>query len=337
MINRIVNLSTRTLLLWLLLASVAHGQSRVPSSCVAGDSVLKLYNDDADRMAIRYAFDQPTAWTDSTTINPAIKDTLLKALMAVYNATVLPARDSVVSMAKIHISSYFSLTDFYVCADTNLLWVKELAQGKLVTGSHKVDSLISRYGMTLEWTSLLSSGSRCFKFKTAANYNLYALTDVFDSLPGVVDASVEHPAGVDKADIEAKMNSGYIELTYSYGWGDCILGCIYRRYWVFRVYPGCEVAYLGSYGDPAPDFMGLEERGNAKITASPNPFNELILIRGEWKRLEYELFNSAGMRIQRGSLQNGEIPVNANLPRGIYHLVLKTERQQPHVHKLLKQ
>ena len=74
----------------------------VVSSCSASDSVKALYIEDADRLALKKIYAQNLADTNSIITSQVHADTVLKALIAVYNATLLPARNAIVSHYNIH-------------------------------------------------------------------------------------------------------------------------------------------------------------------------------------------------------------------------------------------
>lgn len=96
----------------------------VPSSCSAPDSILSKYNDDADRLALRKIYRNNLTYKDSINIPQEHSDTVLNALIAVYNATTLPARDTVVNMFDIHSFPEIIMNGIEVAADSNLSWMQ---------------------------------------------------------------------------------------------------------------------------------------------------------------------------------------------------------------------
>ena len=98
-----------SLITFLCISNIAKSQT-VPSSCTAADSIVKLYNDDADRLAMRHTFNFNLPYKDSITINKPLHKTYINALLAVFNAINLPARDTVVQL-KIHANLGFVLNN----------------------------------------------------------------------------------------------------------------------------------------------------------------------------------------------------------------------------------
>lgn len=315
-------------------APLSHGQT-VPSSCAAPDNIVDLYQDDADRLALRNTFRNNTTWADSAKIDPVLSQTMLDALLAVYNATSLPARDTVIPLLNIHAvrpwdpvrwAPNYALKRFAVYADSALPWVRELDKGSLVTGSPKVDSIINRYNLILIGTHYYSSVDNMgIEFGTRDNMNLIPVADAFDTLPDVIYAYPNAGDG-DANDIQDSItHPGYVELTYSYGWEDCPLGCSYRRYWKFRVHPNCDVEYQGSYGDTLPaNIIGIREEQPEHIVVSPNPFTDHINVTGIPDGCDYHMYDAMGRKVQEGRISGNRIEVEGYLTAGSYFLVIQT-------------
>ncbi|WP_317900161.1 T9SS type A sorting domain-containing protein [Aurantibacillus circumpalustris] len=225
----------------------------VVSSCSASDSVKVLYIDDADRLALKKIYQQNLTDTNSIVIPQAHTDTILKALIAVYNATTLPARNAVVSLYNIHTFPNPIMNRLYVAADSTLPWMQQLKAGNIPTGNTQADGLISTYSLTIQNYSSYSSwfSYHVVTFKSDSNYNTAPLTDLFENISGVVFSETGSVVG-DGNDISAVIYPNHVELTYSLGWGDCPAGCINRHFWKFNVYYDCSVEYVGEYGPPLP-------------------------------------------------------------------------------------
>lgn len=231
---------------------IAVGQT-VVSSCSASASVVALYKDDADRLAVRKIFRIGSNYMDSIKISKLWSDTVLNALVAVYNATTLPARDSVVTMFNVHTFPNPVLNKIEVSADSNLAWMHQLQNNIIPTGNLSVDSLISDNNLHL---SSYQNWFHFMPYQTAilqsdSNLNIVALANKFLSLPGVFYAEPSIYAG-DGNEIQDSIYPTFVELNYSYGWGDCEAGCISRHFWKFRVFHDCSVEFVGSYGTPLP-------------------------------------------------------------------------------------
>ena len=314
----------------------------VPSSCNAPDSIKRMYQDDADRMALRYIIDHSTPWKDSATIEPARSQQYMNALIAVYNATALPARDTVVEMGKVHTQiTEFALNEMNVHADSNLSWMKAFRDHQLITGDSTVDFLFKNY--TLDSSAAyfgISSVNGIASLDFRQTHNLFALGSALKALPGVDGASPQiYIGGYDGGDIRDSIYPGFIELTYRYGWTDCIISCWYERFWVFRVYPDCSVEYVRSYGDKLPtNYFSLKEHIQEAISAYPNPFSDRIHIanleRGDYS---YNLYDAVGKKVQSGVLdETREIAISPSLPRGSYNLQINVGSGRPLNFSLVK-
>jgi hypothetical protein len=225
----------------------------VVSSCSAPDSIKALYIGDADRLALRKIYNQNLTYTSNVIIPQTHADTVLKALIAVYNATTLPARNSVISQYNIHTFPNPGMNHLEVAADSNLTWMQQLKAGNIPTGNAQVDSLISDYDLTLQFYTNYNGWFpyHVVSFASDSNYNLPPLTDLFENVPGVMFSDPGTVIG-DGNDISATIYPNYVQLAYSIGWEDCPSGCIYRHYWTFNVYYNCSVEYLGESGTNIP-------------------------------------------------------------------------------------
>ncbi len=326
-------------ILVLILALPGRAQI-VSSSCDAPDSVQQLYRDDIDRMAVRHAMKYNTTWQDSARIEPARVQHYKDVLMAIYNASSLPASDTVTELLNIHTQvTEFALDEINIYADSNLSWMQAYMANALVTGDAQVDSLMQDYSLDSIAVYRFSSHNVALWLFFEQNRNLFALGNKFEQLNGVVQATPHIYRGGNGGNITDTTYSGFTEITYQYGWVDCIIECWYHRYWVFRVYPDCSVEYIGSYGDVLPPDIGLRENDVLGISIYPNPFtDQLVIEHAEDDHLEYQLYAVSGQPVARGSLgEDPTIHLPTELPPGLYILQLKdTESGQIHNFQLIK-
>jgi len=290
--------------------------------CTAPDSVVAMYQDDADRLALDRTFRNGTTWTDSVVIDTAWSRTAMNALIAVYNST-LPARDTVVDMFNIHVFPWMPLRSFYVRADSSLPWMEELQLGNIPTGTPAIDQLLATYGITLtnyyDWVSM--GGSHLAVFNTASNQNLLPLCAMFADLPGV---AYSEPDGgcCDGNTITDSVYVDHVQLVYSRGWGGCPAGCMARRFWEFNVLPDCSVEYVGSYGNPLqlPTLVNTAQRPALK--AYPNPCNDHIQLDGVGSNRIATVYTSDGRIIISNSVTAGRLDTRP-LQAGAYWLRLE--------------
>lgn len=224
--------------------------------CPAPDSVVAMYQDDADRLALARTFRNGTTWVDSVSIAPDWSSTAMNALLAVYNSN-LPERDTVVDMLNINVFPIIPLRSFIVSADSDLPWMQQLALGNVPTGTSAIDQLISMYELSLTNYYTWPWGHTAV-FTAQANSNVVALSALFAAQPGV---SYAEPNGgcCDGSTITDSVYTDHVRLVYSYGWGDCPSGCTLRRYWEFSVYLDCSVIFNGSWGAQLPAATQMHE------------------------------------------------------------------------------
>lgn len=307
------------LILFLLLGLFDLDGQTIQSSCLTADSIHEQYREDAERLALRKIYRQNLNYRNSIVIPAIHSDTVLSAIIAVYNAISLPARDTVVSMFNIH-SFTNPVTKFIeVNADSNSLWMQQLKIGNIPTGSSYIDSLLSLYQFTVsvylvyyhtfDWHQVI--------LKSANNYNLPPLTSLFLADSDVVYSYPYYSMG-DGNNIWDSIYTDHVELTYSIGWGDCPLGCTQRRFWVFNVYFDCSVEYVGSYGSKL-EFVGISDNEDKLISIHPNPFsNQLTLFNPYNELVNLTLYNSFGQEVLIQSFNHSINIPTETIPHGMY-------------------
>lgn len=306
------------------------------SSCDASQGVKDYYRTDAQRLALKRILRQNLTYKDSVKISQTHVDTILRALIAVHNLDIVPAVDTVVNLLKIHDFPSFNLREFQVLASKSYPWIQKLKLNQIPTGDSYIDNLISTYQLTRVSFYSSSSSWDMVVFRTAENVNLNPIMKAFLDYPSTHVAR-EAVAG-SGATIVDSVYSDHVELTYSYGWGDCQAGCMYRRYWKFKVYFDCTVDYLGSYGS-YPVVMPqtqLDEISNASMNAYPNPFSDLLTLGGVDSPFEYSIQNAMGQTISEGHSDDGQIKDLGQLTPGVYILNIQIDGTI-HVIKLIHQ
>lgn len=305
-----------TLLLLLLGSHLTTFAQDYP--CEAPDSVLTMYRDDADRMAIARTFQSGSTWMDSVDIDPEWAQSAMSALVAVYNSTS-PERDTVVDLLDIHIYPIVPLRSFTVRANASQDWVQQLEAGNVPTGNATLDGLMQQYDVIdFDVWSWPTGASRVISFNTGTNWNLLALADRFEQIPGVFYASVTGSAG-DGSRITDSVYTDHVEITYAYGWGDCPAGCGAFYYWVFSVQPDCSVEFLFSYG-LSPFFnTRVGEVTHSVLHAWPNPVSDVLHLDLSVPEKSLTLYSIDGRQVDSPVFQNEGIDVRG-LPPGIYFL-----------------
>lgn len=333
-------------LLFLLFISIhfAAGAQTFPSGCTAPDSVKAAYKADAQRLALRRVFKFRAPEMDSTNIPATWTDTALNALVVLYNATTMPARDTVVSMLNIHSFAEggldspfaFSMNRLTIYAPDTLAWMDDYKNGIIPTSDASINQFQTLYNLHLDTYIDLTFGLDGLEFTSDSNYNLHAVAANFmQAYPNSVAADMGAPG--DGPDIFVDtVTDTYTQLTFKYGWEDCPVGCVFNRYWTFRCNFDCTVTYMGSTGDTLPwQPNSIAERELDGPVVYPNPFTDRIIVRNVSNGGTYEIFSAGGAIVQRGKLEDGR-PIELNAPAGVYFLRL-ADREQSRVLKLLKE
>lgn len=302
-----------------LLGNFGFSQT-VPSSCSAPPNVISSYYRDAHKLTMRKFLEENSTYLDSIHIPSSHSDTVLNALIAVYNATGLAARDTVVSIYSIHTLEYPTTKLFSIQADTSLAWMDSLNNGILPTGNSYIDSLISAHYLNLtgyyEFGNIFNYHSA--SFESDSSYNLFALGDAFLQEPMVYNSG-PNALVLDGGDITDTIYSDHVELTYSIGWGDCMSGCICKRYWVFRVFFDCSVEYVESYGCVI-TYMNLESENFEEIEVYPNPIENQFSLTNISEPVHLEIFSQTGQLVL---IENSYAGENLNMEKalpGIYYV-----------------
>jgi hypothetical protein len=316
----------KNLILYFLifLAIQAEGQT-VPSSCTAPDSIAKRYSTDAKRLAIRRTYKINSTFKDSVKIEPNLTNSYLKALLAIYNATLLPSRDTVVYF-QIH-TAYPDMNTFLITGDTSASWMHDFKNNIFPTSNSTINNLVTQYALQkVNYTTLSNTqGYHLVSFITDSCWNLYALSQKFMSIQGVLGAGSNVFPLDAGADIFDSINPNFIQLTYRVKWGDCLAGCIYHHDWVFKVYSDCSVEFVGSFGNAITWqlFIGMEENEkNELIKIYPNPVFDVLKLETKQKIHRISILNCLGEIVKQQSL--AESVDLSNLERGIYFLEVQT-------------
>lgn len=307
----------------------ATGQS-IPSSCNAPDSILMKYKDDADRLALRKIYHDSLVYKDSIKIPQSYSDTVLKALIAVYNATTLAARDTVVGNFNIHTWSDIYMKSFSVSADSNLLWMQQLKHRNIPTGYQSIDNLLNTYNLSVFNYSYPTYPSaipyHTVYFKTDSNRNLTPLRKLFDTIQGVHYTDNGFSIG-DGSNISDSVYIDHVVLIYSFAWGDCPSGCTGRRYWKFSIDYNCSVEFIGSYGDLL-DFTGIKSinASNKHMLVYPNPSTNTLTIGNITRKTTIRLYDALGKLILEKEIDSNTSFETSHLAQGIYTLVAKDNK-----------
>jgi len=222
-------------------------QSRADDSNVPGP-VRSAYLDDAARLALR---DLQARGFDQIAIPPDAVQHYYDALVHVYNATALPARDTVVDVYSIHTSGNPTTRSLLLWLLGNEEWVQRLARGEIPTGEPAIDTLLARHSLSLGSVLVMHDGDVLVTLGPPEPVNIEALARSFRGIAGVRFAEPNGSIG-DSKEIAGSTDASRVLLDYSVGYGDCPAGCIGRRFYHFAVHDDGTVEYRGASGSPPP-------------------------------------------------------------------------------------
>lgn len=164
-------------------------------------------------------------------------DKILGIIQAVYNADV-PERDTVFDIYKIHGYYCYSLSSISLKVKTELPEIQNLANGIFPTGNASLDDLLNAYRFDSVSVSYDYPSFPWLTIYTKGEYNMIPVEKAFGDIKSVQIAEFNKGCIGDGNHITLIRKSDYAIITFSIGYGDCPAGCIYHRYWEFKVSDG---------------------------------------------------------------------------------------------------
>ena len=303
----------------------------IPSSCEAGDDTIAHFIPLASRLTIKHLneIDSPDALLINTP--EAQVDSVLDALIAVFNAVALPGYDSI----RAGNTRKPDLNHYVILCDTSAQWVKYWSIGELMTGDPNMDELlISLEFVLIDFEYNQTYEGAFIEFYTEKIFNVYAACDQFLNYLEISMAyTYDQNAAFESTGLQYKTKDGIRKLTYSYGWGDCLAGCTNWKHWNINVYGDCSVELIGH--DP-PDIAGIHENNRlSSVSIFPNPFNTSTTIEyylNQPSQVTISIFNYFGELVNmievNGQQGNRKVLWNSEgLPSGVYYYRLQAGEQ----------
>jgi len=209
-----------------------------PDDSAVPDSMRQRYQEDAAQLAMRYV-QKRTPSTDAIELPDDRVQFFYDALVHVYNAREISARDEIVS---IHTFPRYNTHEIIVAVDTTVDWTDAWQAGERLTDQQEVDALLEEYDLSVEYQARPSQSYALVRSETPIN--TIALSREFEGIEGVEYAEQNGYAG-DGNDIQATVGEEAVVLAYSRSWGDCPAGCIHREAWTFRIEKDGAVRFVG--------------------------------------------------------------------------------------------
>ena len=320
----------KILCLLLLSTGTIHAQT-VQSTCIAHDSIVNKYREDGNRLASRNSYPNNSTFKDSIKINNILSKSYREALIAVYNATVLPARDSVVNLFNIHTRPDPEMHQIHIYGDPAYQWMMNIKNNVIPTGEPSIDNLMSKYSLTVD-NVYQGQGYDLVILRTDSSLNMKVLANSFTVAAGVFSTSPGVSGG--PKNIKDSISNGFTFLTYSHMIG-CGGECYKYLTWKFKTDPDCSVQYLGS--TRVIIIAGINNYTIDRFIIFPNPAsNQFSITNRSLKKYNFEIENMHGQAILRGSSEDlyNEIDIST-LSAGVYFLSIK-DPQRLKIIKLIK-
>jgi hypothetical protein len=268
----------KTFLFWsfLICFSFSSRAQTYSSSCIPSGTMEVIYHNDACRLAIKRMHDIASPFADSTTIPEIFIDSIEKALYAVVNIQNALVGDTIKELfgytnfsfpgldsthfisASTDNKDAFALKQIKVIVDNNITWGSQWLSGNYNTTSNdSVNYLINKHNLQVSRNAdAIGPTSTVYTISSPLAINAGALARQFEKFSGVgVGKAYALPfLSFNNNIVQAEFIDNSIQLTYSYGCGDCPSGCTMERIWKFKVHSGtdCSVDYLSveNWGSP---------------------------------------------------------------------------------------
>ena len=200
--------------------------------------IIENYSYDAKQLYFHELFQ------DSTHVNyenPIIDNNevnkILKIIQAVYN-TDSPERDTVFDIYQIHGYYCYSFNSICLRVNTELTEIQNLADNVIPTGETSLDNILNTYNFDSVKTSYSYPNFPWLTIYTSDEYNMIPIEKEFANIESVLIAEFNRGCGGDGNTITLTRDDNSAIITFSIGRGDCPAGCIYHKYWEFKVSNG---------------------------------------------------------------------------------------------------
>jgi hypothetical protein len=325
------------LILVLMIMESSRGQI-VPSDCTPSDVLVDYYTWDVRNLTLQRMFGLNSPDTALVRIPQAWQDTIMEGMAAISNAVPVPERDSVFNLYCVHdiaFSQYSITKELMVSVDTAYEWTQAWQNLVTLTGDPMIDTIVTRYALEVSefynW-----SFANVALLATDSLWNIYALIDSLEAVPGVIYAEPNYLLGTAGKILYQKAGADRT-FEFWFEWNDCFDGCDNAHAWKFKVYEDCSVEYLG-FEDwwvfnylplPLPLNCNLFSAANQIVPEPafrvfPNPASDRItLIMNDTRRTGYFLTDPAGRTLRSGSFDGQTVLDISELPAGYYMLQLE--------------
>lgn len=197
--------------------------------------IINNYTDDAKQLYMHEIFNNVN---HSNYDNPELDnnevDKILKIIQLVYDSNSV-ARDSVFDIHKIHARYCYSFNSIMLKVNAELPEIKKLSNNIFPTGNADLDKILSKYKIDSVKTAYSYPKFNWLTVYTKNEYNVMPIANELDNLSSILIADFNKGCVGGGNTINLHRNDSMATITFSIGWGDCPAGCIYHKYWEFKV------------------------------------------------------------------------------------------------------
>lgn len=217
----------------------------------ADDSTLPLdlkeaYQLDAETLSLRYLHEENNGKYEGIEIPEHTVRIHYFALIYVYNAVDLAARDSVATLYNIHTNRFPDTQGLLISISSSQDWAEAWHNGQQLTGVAVIDSLMEIYDLEMIEITYYPLIQYDIAFLRAGRpLNIDALAKCFEGINGILGASSASISTSLQNNIYAYYLSNCLQLDFKHGWFDNA-----KKYWTFNVYLDGRVEFVGSRSGP---------------------------------------------------------------------------------------
>ncbi|MDL2306108.1 hypothetical protein LJC72_12350 [Bacteroides sp. OttesenSCG-928-D19] len=210
--------------------------------------IIENYTRDAKQLYFHEMIQNSThAGYDNPVIDENEVNKILQIIQAVYNLDI-PERDTVFDVYKIHGYYCYSFNSINLKVNTELPEIQNLSENIFPTGETSLDNLLDTYSFDSVSTFYSYPEFSWLTIHTKKEYNMIPIEKAFDKLESVQIAEFNKGCVGDGNTMTLMREANHAIITFSIGHGDCPAGCIYHKYWEFKVSDGI-ARFIKSYED----------------------------------------------------------------------------------------
>lgn len=196
--------------------------------------IISNYKEDAKQLHFHEIFNN----VNHSQYNNPVIDTnevykVLKIIQAVYNCDS-PQRDTVFNVYAIHNRYGYSFSSIGLKVQTDSPEIENMVNGVIPTGNSHLDNILTTYHFDSVKTAYSYPSFPWLTIYSSKEYNMLPIEKEFNEISTIILAEMYH-GSFDGNDITLERDSNSAVITFSIGRGDCPSGCMYHRYWEFRV------------------------------------------------------------------------------------------------------